>query len=635
MVVRVTALVVVFGAVAALLVPVPALADDGSGAVTYEHPVDAEIIDGFRPPLTRFGPGNRGVEYATAPGEEVRAAADGVVTFAGQVGGALHVTVEHPDRRLTSYSGVGELSVRLGQQVAAGQVVALAGGVTHVGVREQGRYVDPEVLFGAGRIAVRLVPESPLGDSAWTTPGQRAAELRLIALDLGGGGGFGVLGRVGGALMGAGGWMINGGATVLGMQLESTRWLGTSTSELVMAAAPYVAEVSWYLAPYALGAVNPYLSGVVFGILVPLAQGEVPPMLLFTFDVLESPWRTFGAVAEWWHHRQICTPESVVAEQPGGRRVAVMVAGLDSSSDGASVGELRTDELGYHEGDVIGFSYAGGRTTGHFDEETVSATGDLAHIETTDYDRAESSTGLGSRGALLADLLTEVARSAPDATVDVYAHSQGGVVARLALRELESRERGREVIERLGLVATMATPHQGADLATLAVEASTLSGGPSLLESIEAATGSTTDPRGTNLPDLSRRSDLLLELQSRPLPGGPDYLSIGASGDPVVLDRRTRLDGARQVTVPIVGAGAHGAVPGHEATTRELALGLADMGPACRGLFETMGDHLASEMVLTATSLVGLAITGATLPIGPDDLAGDLLGDPLDASVAW
>ena len=43
---------------------------------TYQPPVDAEVVDGFRPPATRFGAGNRGLEYATTPGTEVRAAAD-------------------------------------------------------------------------------------------------------------------------------------------------------------------------------------------------------------------------------------------------------------------------------------------------------------------------------------------------------------------------------------------------------------------------------------------------------------------------------------------------------------------------------------------------------------------------------
>ncbi|MBV8386955.1 MAG: M23 family metallopeptidase, partial [Acidimicrobiia bacterium] len=42
------------------------------------------------------------MDYATAPGTEVRAAADGEVVFAGQVGGTLHVVVLHGDGIRTS-----------------------------------------------------------------------------------------------------------------------------------------------------------------------------------------------------------------------------------------------------------------------------------------------------------------------------------------------------------------------------------------------------------------------------------------------------------------------------------------------------------------------------------------------------
>ena len=40
---------------------------------TYEPPVDAVVVDGFRPPATPFGAGNRGLEYGTDPGTAVAA----------------------------------------------------------------------------------------------------------------------------------------------------------------------------------------------------------------------------------------------------------------------------------------------------------------------------------------------------------------------------------------------------------------------------------------------------------------------------------------------------------------------------------------------------------------------------------
>ena len=67
--------------------------------------------------------------------------------------------------------------------------------------------------------------------------------------------------------------------------------------------------------------------------------------------------------------------------------------------------------------------------------------------------------------ARLADLVEAVAAEAPGVPIDLLAHSQGGVVVRLALIELERRH-GTEWLAALGLVATLGSPHGGADLAT-------------------------------------------------------------------------------------------------------------------------------------------------------------------------
>ena len=55
-------------------------------------------------PPVGFGPGNRGIDFATEPGTPVTAAAGGEVTFAGPVGRSRHVVVLHPDGLRTSYS---------------------------------------------------------------------------------------------------------------------------------------------------------------------------------------------------------------------------------------------------------------------------------------------------------------------------------------------------------------------------------------------------------------------------------------------------------------------------------------------------------------------------------------------------
>lgn len=130
-----------------------------SPEVDYAPPVDAPVTDPFRPPPQPWLPGNRGIEYATDPGTPVRAAADGVVTFAGPVAGSLHVTVTHADGVRTSYSFLASVAVRAGAVVALGTVVGIAAARLHVGARRGDVYIDPASLWGdLGPPRARLVP---------------------------------------------------------------------------------------------------------------------------------------------------------------------------------------------------------------------------------------------------------------------------------------------------------------------------------------------------------------------------------------------------------------------------------------------------------------------------------------------
>jgi len=125
---------------------------------TYVRPVDRPVRDPFRLPRGQYGPGNRGLEYDTAPGDPVRAIGAGRVAFAGQVAGRLVVSVDHPDGRRSSLVGLTSLTVTAGELVARGTLVGTAGPNLHLGLREGKRYVDPaRFLSGTPRRAV-LVP---------------------------------------------------------------------------------------------------------------------------------------------------------------------------------------------------------------------------------------------------------------------------------------------------------------------------------------------------------------------------------------------------------------------------------------------------------------------------------------------
>ncbi len=132
--------------------------------VTYVRPVPGEVVRSFEAPLIRWGPGHRGVDLAAEVGEEVRAAADGEVVFAGTVAGQRWVTLEHAGGVRTSYGPLRDLAVAAGRWVRADQRVGtVAGGhhasrtVLHWGARVGAAYVDPLLLLEVGRWRPALV----------------------------------------------------------------------------------------------------------------------------------------------------------------------------------------------------------------------------------------------------------------------------------------------------------------------------------------------------------------------------------------------------------------------------------------------------------------------------------------------
>lgn len=155
------ALLATLVAMAAVLAPDPRAA--AQATVTYRPPVDAPVIDPFRAPTSPYGPGNRGIDYATVPGTAVRAVAAGTVTFAGSVAGSRYVTVQHADGLRSSYGDLGSISVIEGQVVAGGDEVGRAGDTLHLGVRRGDEYLDPEALFAAAVPEVRLIPVADFG----------------------------------------------------------------------------------------------------------------------------------------------------------------------------------------------------------------------------------------------------------------------------------------------------------------------------------------------------------------------------------------------------------------------------------------------------------------------------------------
>lgn len=490
----------------------PAVAGSSGPVVVYSPPVDAPVSDPFRPPATPYGPGNRGIEYATPPNTTVAAAADGVVRFAGVVATRQWVTIEHADGVRTTYGPLATVGVHVSDTVQRGDPIGTSAGALLFTARKGSAYIDPSSLFDGGPPRVHLIPE-PLD-----TP--QFAPFRDGGVDVPGGD----------ALRSAIDWEVR--------HLEAT-------PAFVLSLTP------------------------------------APALLDAT-----------GALVEWHQAQSTCTNASTPPPPPPpGRRFAVLVGGLGSSSTSAGVAEVDATSLGYHRGDVVRFSYAGGRVPA---DQPVAH--ELAGIASTGYSARDTVGDLEMAGRRLAQLLTDAVAGAPaGAVVDVIAHSQGGVVARLALADLAATNP--DVLRRLGVVVTLATPHQGADLAELAIATDANPLEPISLDALAARVGLPISPDDVAVHQLAPGSHLLATLAATPPPPGVRIVSVAARGDLVVPVPRARLEAATNVVVPVDGVAAHDELPRSAEATREIALAIAGAGPTCETAADAVTDAVSGGLV--------------------------------------
>lgn len=508
---------------ASICAAAPAVAGTGPAAVGYRPPVDAPVIDRFRPPTTPYGPGNRGIDYATVPGTAVGAAAVGVVAFAGPVGAGLHVVVLHPDGIRTSYSFLASIVVRRGQPVAQGEPVGTAGTALHFGARAGDAYVDPLVLLAPeGRVTVRLVPDAERG--LGSEADERSGLRRLLG---------GLTGAVVGVGATAVGWARDGAEAAGRGTVATLEDVGASVSAVVPSTEP------------------PWLR---------LAQG----------------------VSDWWERRNTCTPAGVAAPRVAGRRRVVLVAGLGSTSESAGIDGVDTAALGYARADVVRFSYRGGSTAD------------------SSYGATDTQVDIRESGRRLRALLERLAADGPGVPIDVIAHSQGGLVARVAL--------GSQAPVGVEHLITLATPHQGADLATALDLTGATPRGAVVERSIAELGVSGIDPTSTSVRQLSELSGFIGDLNRQPLPEGVRVTSIAGRADVVVPAPHAYLAGATNVVVAVHGLNEHPLVPAAPAATREMALALSGMPPSCEGLLSAVLDQVTGDAIAGTEDATGLLL---------------------------
>lgn len=310
-------LAVVLAILVALVPAVPVRAA-GPATVTYRPPVDAPVVDPFRPPPEDWNAGNRGLEYATTPGTPVGASAAGEVVFAGQVGGDLDVVVLHDDGLRTTYAFLASIAVHRGQKVVQGQTVGTTADRFHFGVRAGDAYLDPAKLFGGGPPEVYLVPDEQRRPQSEAT--ERAGAARMFPS-----------------------WAsraLSGGAAAF-------NW---AKDQAVDAAKKKIADDLDELrgAAHFANELSPVTHAARFAL----------------------------ATREWLKSRETCTPESTPTPQLQERHLAVLVSGLGSNSASDSIDHVDTAALGFAHDDVYRYSYRGGTTK----ENAYAATDTTADI---------------------------------------------------------------------------------------------------------------------------------------------------------------------------------------------------------------------------------------------------------------
>jgi hypothetical protein len=547
-----------------------ARADDSP---SWSRPVDGAVVAPFREPTSVYGAGHRGADLAAAPGTPVRAANDGVVTFAGDVAGTLHVVVAHDGDLRTSYSFLASVAVRAGQVVARGDVLGTTGGsgeahdgaVLHFGLRVGARYVDPMLLFHPADLTkvVHLVPAHDPDEQAWMPAGERVElqeSLHLpvpaTAIDASGGDDGGACGDdvplVGG--------LVSEACTV-------ASWVGDRVGDALDAGLAALQALTGVSNDFLRRLRGPLVATA--GMLRELPEQfarrllQTPPGMLVA-DVVEMGRRFVGTVTA------DCDSDAPPADGTGGSGHRVMVvAGIDSSGgawDRPTVG-LDVKALGYYraEGEVRYFSYqpGGGPYTAP----------DTLH----DIDRA---------AALLLEQLRAMQREEPGREVDLIGHSQGGVVIDVFLGKYY--DPADPTLPPLGTVITLSSPHEGAPLATAVQQARSKISGRLVLDDVVGSNVPGIPPlSSTAVGQLAESSPLVRGLFPHGLPDHVNFTTIGAAGDVVVPADHIAVRGA---TETVVGTGvvdlpgAHGAIVRDPAALRAVRAALEGRAPPCVSL---------------------------------------------------
>lgn len=297
-----------------------------------------------------------------------------------------------------------------------------------------------------------------------------------------------------------------------------------------------------------------------------------------------------SAFADPGTHSALCregAPLGVRPPLPPNDNVAVAIAGIGSSTwDGvrADMYEHGPEELGYASNRIHLFSYAGStRARVHVPYESGDTFGDIA----------EAANELG-------DLLGKVRRLHPGRSVDLIAHSMGGLVARRYLATIAKRDPAR--FPHVEHLVTFASPHQGSSLATVGkrLEDNTLTGGL-LVDGISAWSkmgGPIPDPHSPAVSQMQPGSDFLEDLGREGIVHGTRALALAIPNDVIVTADRASWEEARTRIVPPSGLSGHSAIVASDAAQGLAYDFLRDAAPSCENGWDLWGPRLGKTIGL-------------------------------------
>lgn len=268
---------------------------------------------------------------------------------------------------------------------------------------------------------------------------------------------------------------------------------------------------------------------------------------------------------------------------PPNDNVAIAIAGFGSRTQDRTNAEIYERSngpwvLGYPTKRVYRFSYRG-------------VAGDTMHEP---YLPVDSGAGINQSARRLGHLLASVHRRHPEANVDLFAHSQGGLVARAMLERLARSYD--PLLPRVEHLVTYGTPHTGTPLAGAAADLDdeTLTGSFVMDKVSDWAreTSYIPDPRSRAVGQMAPGSRFVTRLAREDVAFGTRVLALAMPHDVVVPADRAVYAGKQNRILSPAGLNGHDSVVA-SAESRSLAYAFLRGAPeSCRGGWDEWGPVL-------------------------------------------